>query len=112
MNPGERDRELSLAILEHCQRIEDACNRFGDDYETFVFDEDYQDVINMNILQIGELANQLTDAFKEQYPDVPWHQMYGIRNIMAHAYIQVDAATVWDTVKNDIPKLKMLLGGS
>ena len=60
----------------------------------------------MNIFQIGELANQLSEEFKEKYKDLPWDQMYGIRNRLAHAYIKVDDAIMWDTVKNDIPKLK------
>lgn len=105
MRSIDRDKDILIMILEHCERIRVACIRFGDNYESFASDLDYQDVINMNIFQIGELVNQLTDETKEKYSDIPWHQIYGIRNIMAHAYIQIDSKTIWDTVKNDIPFL-------
>ena len=106
---ANRDSELLLMITEHCQRIEDACNRFGNSLDAFESDADYQDVINMNIFQIGELANQVSDETKVKYNEIPWHQLYGIRNIMAHAYIKVDTKIVWDTVQKDIPRLKKVL---
>ena len=46
------------------------------------------------------------DEVKEKHGDIPWHQMYGIRNILAHAYIIVDRKIIWDTVVNDIPRLR------
>ena len=104
-----RDREYLLRILEHCQRIEDACERFGNNYEAFSKDADFQDVICMNIFQIGELSNLLSEETKEQYKELPWHQMYGIRNIMAHAYTHIENKIIWDTVVIDIPKLKQTL---
>ena len=110
MNENERNELYILKIQEYCQRIEDAVNRFGDSFETFSDDADYRDAICMNIFQIGELANQLSEEFKEKHNDLPWDQMYGIRNRLAHAYIKIDDAVVWATVKNDIPKLKSKLG--
>lgn len=100
-----RDRECLLRIIEHCQRILDAQKRFGDSSDKFCSDADYRDVINMNIFQIGELSNQLSDSIKNKINDIPWHEIHGIRNVMAHAYIIVDNSTIWTTVKNDIPKL-------
>ena len=104
-----RDKEYLVRIVEHCHRIEDACNRFGNTYEMFSKDKDFQDVICMNIFQIGEISNLLSEETKELYREIPWHQMYGIRNIMAHAYIQIDNKTIWDTVVKDIPELKKAL---
>ena len=106
MRIEERDREYIIMMVEYCERIEAATVRFGNSYESFEKDNDYQDVINMNIFQIGELSNQLSDELKESMPDIPWHQLYGIRNILAHAYISIENKVIWDTVQNDIPKLK------
>ncbi len=102
---SDRDRELILRIIEHAARIESARKRFGDNYSYFCNDADYRDAVNMNIFQMGELANQISEEAKEGLKDIPWHKMYGIRNIMAHAYLRVDAKTVWDTIINDIPNL-------
>ena len=102
----ERDTLYLLRISEYCERITEAVARFGNSFESFVFDADYRDVICMNIFQIGELANQLSEEFKESNDNLPWDQMYGIRNRLAHAYIKVDDKIIWDTVQYDIPKLK------
>lgn len=59
----------------------------------------------MNIFQIGELANQISQETQSAIADIPWCQMYAIRNILAHAYVKIDDEIVWDTVMNDIPKL-------
>lgn len=106
MISDERDKFYVLKIQEYCERIEESVARFGDSFEVFSLDADYRDAICMNIFQIGELSNQLSEEFKEMNNDLPWNQMYGIRNVLAHAYIKVDDAIIWDTVKNDIPKLK------
>lgn len=84
-------------------------DRFGDSYDAFVSDADYRDVVCMNIFQIGELANQISDETRERSDDIPWGKMYGIRNILAHAYIKIDDKVIWDTVVNDIPSLKQRL---
>lgn len=99
----ERDSGIILRMIEHCKRIEEIRERLGNSFEAFVLDPVYEDAINMNIFQIGELSNQLSDAFKESNPEIPWHRIYGIRNVIAHAYVIVDKRTIWETVENDIP---------
>jgi len=105
----ERDRDYLLNILDHCDRIESAIQRFGNNLDSFLEDADYRDVVNMNLFQIGEAVNQLSDEYREQTEDIPWHQMYGIRNIIAHAYVKVDDEIVWETATKDIPALKIRL---
>lgn len=100
-----RDYGIILRMIEHCTRIQDIKMRFGDSFETFSKDPAYQDAINMNLFQIGELSNQLSDDLRKSRSDIPWHKMYGIRNIIAHAYVIVDLKTIWLTVEKDIPKL-------
>ena len=51
-----------------------------------------------NILQIGELSrNALNDDFKDAHPEIPWRQMYGLRNRIVHDYEDVRLKIVWDT---------------
>jgi len=102
---GYRDKGNLLRIQEYCERIESAKQRFGNTYESFHCDPDFRDVVCMNIFQIGELANQISDSVKEETKEIPWAQMYGIRNILAHAYIKIDNQIVWETVEKDIPVL-------
>ena len=49
-----------MRMIEHCNRIEEIRERLGNSFETFISDSVYEDAINMNIFQIGELSNQLS----------------------------------------------------
>ena len=58
----------------------------------------------------GEASTQLPIEIQEQYKDIPWSMMKGIRNVVAHEYFGIDLEIVWKTVKEDLPVLKKLLG--
>lgn len=66
----------------------------------------YRNAVTMPILQIGELANHLSEEFKQQHKQIPWNEMRGIRNLMAHQYHSVDFEIIWDTSRADIPALR------
>lgn len=60
----------------------------------------------MCIIQIGKLANRISDETKEQYKNIPWRAIKGMRNLHAHDYENVDFEIVWTTLLEDIPVLK------
>ena len=75
----------------------------------FLEDAKTQDAIVMKLLVIGELAAQLLDEHKEftgNHPEIPWHQMKGMRNRMAHGYFELNMDVVWDTVQLALPDLE------
>lgn len=41
-----------------------------------------------------------------KHPTIPWSQMNGMRNRMAHGYFELDLDIVWDTVRTAIPDLE------
>lgn len=55
---------------------------------------------------IGEATRHVPDNLKENYPDIPWKKMAGMRDRLIHAYFGVDYRLVWEAIKIDIPKLK------
>lgn len=74
------------------------------DYNTFVNDRVYFNAIAMSVLQIGELANGLSDEFKNATSnEIPWRMIRGMRNVLAHAYGDIDEDALWATIINDIP---------
>lgn len=64
---------------------------------------------------IGEAATHISDDLKDTNPSVPWQQIVGMRNRLIHAYFDVDAEHIWNTVKKDLPalieQLKIILKG-
>lgn len=54
---------------------------------------------------LGEAANKVTDETRSQTPDIPWHQIRGMRNRLIHAYFDVNLEILWNTVAEDLPPL-------
>jgi uncharacterized protein with HEPN domain len=42
---------------------------------------------------------------RKKYPDVPWSDMWNMRNVAAHRYFGVDSKILWDTVRENLPPL-------
>ncbi len=73
--------------------------------DEFLADVKTQDAVLRRFEIIGEAAAHLTDDTRALFPDVPFHQMRGMRNIIAHVYGEVDLTIVWRTVRDHLPGL-------
>ena len=54
---------------------------------------------------IGEAANKISDELKSKHSSIPWEDIIGMRNRLIHTYFDIDYDIVWQTVKDEIPKL-------
>ncbi len=54
---------------------------------------------------IGEAAQNTSKDIQSASPDIPWRQIKGIRNRLAHAYFDVDLDVIWDIIENDLEQL-------
>lgn len=103
---NNRDRLHLTGIIRYCDQITMAIERYGDDYSVFKHDCIYQNACCMCIIQIGEMANGLSQEVIESMPDIPWKQIRGMRNEFAHNYGRIDLPTTWNTLRIDIPLLR------
>jgi len=55
---------------------------------------------------IGEAAKYVPDEIVSAFPQIPWKEMAGMRDIVAHDYDDVDVDEIWNVVQKDIPLLK------
>ncbi|MBR2593845.1 MAG: DUF86 domain-containing protein [Firmicutes bacterium] len=102
-----RDTLRIARILNYCNDIEAVIERFGNNYDIFVSDKDYHDVVAFRILQIGELSSGISEELRNATSkDMNWQQIKAMRNIIAHHYGKIELAIVWDAAVNDIPELK------
>ena len=84
MPATNRDRDIVEHILRYCNQVETAHQDFGCSKDRFVESTTYQNAISMCILQIGELVGRLTNDFKTENSQIPWHKIRGMRNYVAH----------------------------
>jgi uncharacterized protein with HEPN domain len=91
--------------------ILDAINQI----ETYTADLSYKQFSQTRLVQdgvvrqleiIGEASRNLSDDFRDQYPELPWSQIVSLRNRLIHAYFDINLGIVWEIVQNDIPPLK------
>ena len=108
--------------MRHPERVEDYLGHIAEaieratsyvaplpDIDAFRQNPLIQDGVVRNIEIIGEAANHINRVAPEfitQHPELPWRTMRGMRNIIIHAYFNVDLTTVWRTVHEDLPRLK------
>jgi uncharacterized protein with HEPN domain len=92
--------------------IQTAMNRIaeyvkGYDFEHFKKDYKTVDAVIRNFEIIGEASKNLDEKIKEKYPDVPWKEMYYLRNRVSHEYFGVDYEIIWDVATNYLPENKI-----
>ncbi|MEX2411805.1 MAG: DUF86 domain-containing protein [Candidatus Paceibacterota bacterium] len=78
----------------------------GYDFENFKKDYKTVDAVIRNFEIIGEASKNLSEIIKEKYPDIPWKEMYYLRNRVSHEYFGVDYEIIWDVATNYLPENK------
>lgn len=91
-------------IIECIEKLEAITK--GLNYGDYLQDWIKQDAILRNVEIIGEAITNIDDELKSEYPNVPWKEAKGMRNILIHEYFKIDYDEVWETLQEDIPALK------
>ncbi|MBQ3361738.1 MAG: DUF86 domain-containing protein [Prevotella sp.] len=63
----------------------------------------------MRLQVIGEHVGKLLKEAKsslDKYPEIPWHAIYSMRNIISHEYANIDEEIVVSTINDDLAPLK------
>ncbi len=71
------------------------------------------DAICLVLLAIGEsvkkVEKNMGPGYLDRYPSIPWRQIKGTRDFMAHEYFGVDPQEVFRTCTEDVPELLAVL---
>jgi len=78
----------------------------GVSHDDFMENRLLQDGVIRQLEVMGEAARNLTEDLRNEYPNIPWRQMIGLRNRMIHAYFNVNLQIIWEIIQGDIPNLK------
>jgi len=103
---AKTNQQLLKHMVSYMEQIEEANELFHADINALKENSVYRNAVALCVLQIGELANHLTEDFKAMRSDVPWREIRGLRNIVAHHYGKIDYESLWETITCDIPALQ------
>jgi uncharacterized protein with HEPN domain len=99
-----RDYKLYLGdILEARDRILEYTE--GMKHKDFAKSKITVDAVVRNLEVIGEAARKLPSEIKEKSPEIEWHKIVGLRNILTHEYFGINTKIVWDVIENKLEPL-------
>ena len=88
-------------ILEAIAKIE----RFYG-YDDFLSQIALHDAILFNLQIIGEAVKQLPGEIKDEYPEVEWRKIAGLRDLIVHQYFNISDEIIEDIIENHLPFLQ------
>ena len=75
-------------------------------FEDFKTDDKTMFALIRALENVGEATKRIPKTIRNQYQDIPWKDMAGMRDVLIHDYFGVDLEQVWLTAKSDIPSLQ------
>ena len=100
------DNERLLDIRDSIEHINKYAARGK---EAFGEDELIQTWVLHHLQILGEAAANISDELKQSCPQIAWHKIVGMRNILVHGYFGIDIDVVWQVVQDDLPELEQQL---
>ena len=97
------DRARLLDIDEAVQRI---MEKLPSTKEEFIRSDLLQVWVLYHIQVIGEAANGISPEFQKQHLEIPWKDIIAMRHLLVHQYFGIDLDEIWNTAKQDLPKLQ------
>lgn len=105
-----KKRDYSDFVQDILDTINDVENFIdGMNFEEFIKDKKTVYSVVRAIEIIGEATKNVPELIRTKYPDVPWKKMAGMRDRLVHGYFGVDLEILWETAKEDVPRLKNLI---
>jgi len=92
-------------ILEAVTKAKEYTAGFSE--EQFCADRRTVEAVVWNLQIIGEAAKNIPEEIRSRYPDVPWRDMAGLRNIIVHQYFGIKLDLIWKVVQNDLPLIEV-----
>jgi len=107
MEPETKDAAYLWDMLQAARDILDFTA--GMSFEQFSKDKKTRFAVERQLLAIGEAANHLSESLQNEHAEIPWRQVIGQRNVLAHEYGEILVERIWLVAKDNIPKLLEVL---
>lgn len=103
MLPEERDYAYLWDMLEAAKEVESMLDQY--DLAAFLADRVMLRAIERGVEIMGESARRVSASYQNDHPEIPWREIIGQRNILAHEYGQIDHELLYKTATEDSPEL-------
>jgi len=98
------DKKYLEHILENIGKIE--LSTKGLSLEDFKHNDDLMDATIRRVEIIGEAVKNLSNEIREKNIDIEWKKIAGTRDVLIHAYFDVEVDLLWGIIKEDLSELK------
>jgi len=102
-----RERNYLLDMLNAAKLAQDFVADV--DWESFQLDLMRQAAVTRQLEIIGEAARRISEDSQAEIPEIPWHQIIGMRNRIVHEYDRLNLIRLWDTIQLALPELIVVL---
>ncbi|PZV27094.1 MAG: hypothetical protein DCF12_06095 [Snowella sp.] len=102
-----RERNYLLDMLNSAKLAQEFVA--GISWDDFQVDLMRQAAVTRQFEIIGEAARRISETSQAEIPDIPWHQIIGMRNRIAHEYDRLTLDRLWQTVQIALPELVVIL---
>jgi uncharacterized protein with HEPN domain len=93
--------------IEHMQKALEKIEGYASvGYNDFMAYTHWQDAVIRQLEILGEATKMLYQELRDQYQEVPWRRIAGLRDVLIHDYMGVDLDAVWQITQKDIPELR------
>jgi uncharacterized protein with HEPN domain len=87
-----------LDAIEKIKRIEQRGNILEDDI--------LYDAAIRNLQTLAEATQSIPSEYQAMYPNIPWREISGFRNILVHNYLgDIDPMTIHAVIQEHLPSL-------
>lgn len=107
MRPDEMDAARLWDMLTYAREIRQSTA--GLTFNDYLTDSDRRMATERRLEIIGEAARNVSPAFREAHPEIPWRQIIGLRNVLAHEYGDIRHELIFRIATNQIYALIHLL---
>ena len=97
-------KETLLTVMRRTSHINTVDDFYASEVGMILLDS-----VCMKLVAVGESVKNLdkitNNSLLENYPEINWKDIMGMRDIIVHHYFDIDATIVVATLRNEIPKL-------